>query len=179
MGFFSPAPYHILSYGTLLGTTVFQTFINGTIAFRVLPRPQFGALMAAVFPVYFALQAGLPAALALTFPGSRSPSGAPGGLAGLLHPSNRWAALAPLAGALACAVGNLVVVGPETTRVMEERRQQERKDGKKAYDAPPHSKEMQELNRRFSMLHGISSLLNLGTLAATVVYGITLSSRLS
>jgi hypothetical protein len=55
----------------------------------------------------------------------------------------------------------------------------ERKDGKKAYDSPPHSEAMVALNKRFSILHGISSLLNLGTLAATVVYGVTLSSRLA
>ncbi len=54
----------------------------------------------------------------------------------------------------------------------------EKKDGKKSYDVPPHSQEMVALNKRFGMLHGVSSLLNLGTLVATVVYGITLSSRL-
>ena len=54
----------------------------------------------------------------------------------------------------------------------------EKKDGKKSYDAPPHSQEMVALNKRFGMLHGVSSLLNLGTLVATVVYGVTLSSRL-
>jgi hypothetical protein len=37
---------------------------------------------------------------------------------------------------------------------------------------------MVALNRQFGLLHGISSLLNLGSLAATVVYGVTLSSRL-
>jgi hypothetical protein len=55
----------------------------------------------------------------------------------------------------------------------------EKKDGKSAYDKPPHSVEIAALNRRFLMLHGISSLLNLGSLAATVVYGVTLSSRLT
>jgi hypothetical protein len=54
-----------------------------------------------------------------------------------------------------------------------------KKDGKQAYDKPPHSVEMAALNRRFSMLHGISSVLNLGSLVATVVYGATLSSRLT
>jgi hypothetical protein len=38
---------------------------------------------------------------------------------------------------------------------------------------------MVALNKSFSMLHGISSLLNLATFVATVVYGVTLSSRLS
>jgi hypothetical protein len=55
----------------------------------------------------------------------------------------------------------------------------EKKDGKKAYDAGPHSPEMQALNKRFGILHGVSSLLNLGTLITTVLYGFTLSSRLS
>jgi hypothetical protein len=55
----------------------------------------------------------------------------------------------------------------------------EKKDGKKSYDAPPHSQEMLALNRQFGMLHGISSLLNMATFVATVVYGVTLSSRLS
>lgn len=55
----------------------------------------------------------------------------------------------------------------------------EKKDGKKSYDPPPHSREMQALNRKFSMLHGVSSLLNLSTFIAAVTYGVTLSSRLS
>ncbi|KAK4106613.1 hypothetical protein N658DRAFT_491249 [Parathielavia hyrcaniae] len=179
MALFSPAPYHILSYGALLGTTFFHTFVGGIISFQVLPRPQFGALMAKIFPVYFSLQAALPAVLVLTYPGSRNPFGVAAGVAGVLDPSNRWSVLVPLAGALASAVGNLAAIGPATTRVMQERRVQEKKDGKKSYDAPPHSQEMVALNKRFSMLHGISSLLNLATFVATIVYGFTLSSRLS
>ncbi|KAK4157962.1 hypothetical protein C8A00DRAFT_39674 [Chaetomidium leptoderma] len=179
MGLFSPAPYHILGYGTLLGTTVFHTFVGGIVSFQVLPRPQFAALMSKLFPIYFSLQAALPAVLALTYPARQNPFGARGGVAGVLDRANRWTVLAPLAGAFVCALANLAVVGPATTRVMGERKQQERKDGKKAYDAPPHSQEMVALNKRFSMLHGISSLLNLGSLVAAVVYGVTLSSRLS
>ena len=54
----------------------------------------------------------------------------------------------------------------------------EKKDGKKSYDSPPQSKEMTALNKKFSMLHGISSLLNLAVFLASVQYGVTLSSRL-
>jgi hypothetical protein len=50
-------------------------------------------------------------------------------------------------------------------------------DGK-GHDARPHSVEMQRLNKRFGMLHGISSLLNMGTFVAAIAYGVTLSSRL-
>ncbi|KAH6624995.1 hypothetical protein B0J18DRAFT_429875 [Chaetomium sp. MPI-SDFR-AT-0129] len=180
MSLLSPGPYHILSYGTLLGTTFFHTFINGILAFRVLPRPQFATLMSHIFPVYFSLQTALPALLVLTYPGSRNPFGSASGVAGVFFDrDNRWTVLVPLAGAFLSSAVNLGVVGPATTGVMEERRVQEKKDGKKSYDAPPHSQEMTELNKRFGMLHGVSSLLNLGSFISTVAYGFTLASRLA
>jgi len=37
---------------------------------------------------------------------------------------------------------------------------------------------MTALNKEFSKLHGISSLLNLGTFIGAVAYGFTLASRL-
>jgi hypothetical protein len=153
--------------------------------------------MAKIFPIYFSMQTALPAVMALTYPGSKNPFGSAGGVSGVLDPSNRWSVLAPLASAFLCSLGNLVFIGPATTKCMDERRQQgrlswlvdssgryadnraEKKDGKKSYDPPPHSQEMVALNKKFSMLHGISSLLNLGTFIASVVYGVTLSSRLS
>lgn len=52
----------------------------------------------------------------------------------------------------------------------------EKKDGKRSYDSPPHSEEMTVLNKKFAQVHGISSLLNIVTLVATVVYGFHLSS---
>ena len=52
----------------------------------------------------------------------------------------------------------------------------ERKDGKRSYDTAPHSDEMTALNKKFGQLHGISSVLNLVALAATVAYGFHLSS---
>lgn len=89
----------------------------------MLGRPQFGVLMARIFPIYFAMQTALPAAMALTYPASKSAYGSAGGLAGVLNPSNRWGVLAPLAGAFLCSLANLAVVGPATTRCMDERRQ--------------------------------------------------------
>lgn len=38
---------------------------------------------------------------------------------------------------------------------------------------------MLALNKQFSMLHGISSLLNLSTFVAAVAYGFTLGHRLA
>jgi len=168
----SPAPYHILSYGTLLGTTFFHTFVGGIVSFKVLARPQFSILMAKIFPIYFSMQTALPVVLALTFPGDGFTSS---GIAGVLETPS---VLYPIAATFVSALANLAVVGPATTKCMDERKVQERKDGKKSYDAPPHSQEMAALNKKFSMLHGVSSLLNLGTFIGTVVYGFNLASRL-
>ncbi|KAI1402223.1 hypothetical protein F4819DRAFT_455460 [Hypoxylon fuscum] len=178
---FSLAPYHVLSYGTLLGTQVFHTFINSVASFKVLERPQFAILQRAVFPVYFGIQTAVPAVLALTYPGSRgllADLGTPSSLAGVFHASNRWGVLVPLGIMSATGLVNLAYLLPETNKVTALRRQQEKKDGKASYDKAPHSKEMVALNKKFGQLHGISSLLNLVTLVATVVYGVKLSSRL-
>jgi len=82
----------------------------------VLARPQFSLLMAKLFPVYFTMQTALPVVLALTFPG--------GGLAGVLEASNRSSALVPIATMFATALANLAVVGPATTKCMEQRKMQ-------------------------------------------------------
>lgn len=146
--------------------------------YRVLERPQFSAVQNKLFPIYFSLQTALPVLLALTYPGSRNPFGIPPSLKGVLDSSNRWAVLAPLVTMFLTGLTNLVVLMPKTRECMKDRNMQEKKDGKKSYDAPPHSEEMLALNKKFGQLHGISSLLNLTTFAATIVYGITLSSRL-
>ncbi|KAI9732249.1 MAG: hypothetical protein M1818_007568 [Claussenomyces sp. TS43310] len=174
----TPAPYHILTYGTLLGTQFFQTFVGGVVAFRALPRPQFAVLQSKMFPIYFSLQTALPIVLALTYPGIPTPLGTASGPAGVLADVNRWSVLAPILSAFATSLANLLVVGPATTRVMGERRQQETQDGKKSYDPAPHSTEMQRLNKLFGRLHSVSTLLNLGGFAATIWYGITIAERL-
>ena len=53
-----------------------------------------------------------------------------------------------------------------------------KRDGKEWDAEGPHSEEMQALNKKFGMLHGASSLLNIGTFVATVAYAFTLGSRL-
>jgi hypothetical protein len=61
---------------------------------------------------------------------------------------------------------------------MKERKHQETRDGKKSYDAGPHTTEMQRLNKKFGALHGVSSLLNLFAFIATIWYGFVLGERL-
>lgn len=170
-----PRPYHLLSYGTLLGVQVSQTFIGGVIAFRVLPRPQFSALQTSIFPAYFTLQSALPVVIALT----SSKGGQLNGISGLLAPESRFGTLLPLATVAVSGLINQVILRPLTVRTMKERKHQETRDGKKSYDPAPHSKEMMALNKKFGRLHGLSSLINMVSLIATVYYGVVLSKRLS
>jgi hypothetical protein len=126
-----PKAYHILAYGTLLGSTVFQTFIAGPVAFKALPRPSFSSLQSAIFPVFFSIQTALPLVLALTWPGSKVLSAAGGfavrenaGFKGFLHNDNLYSGLIPVGIMLGTAVLNLLVLGPTTMKVMKERKHQ-------------------------------------------------------
>ncbi|KAI0876089.1 hypothetical protein GGS24DRAFT_453005 [Hypoxylon argillaceum] len=174
---FSPAPYHVLSYGALLGTQFFHTFINSITSFKVLERRQFAILQRAVFPAYFGIQTVAPVVLALTYPGGAGRVAAlPQGINGVLHPANRWGVLVPLTAVFVTGLANWVYFLPETNKVTALRRQQEIKDSK---DKTPKSKEMKALNKKFGKLHGYSSLFNLVTFVATVVFGVHLSARIA
>lgn len=52
-----------------------------------------------------------------------------------------------------------------------------KRDGKDWYSQGPHSDEMKALNKKFGMLHGISSLINITAFFAAVAYGFTLGGR--
>lgn len=101
-----------------------------------------------------------------------------GGLTGVMASENRTHVLAPIATMFATGLANWLFVGPATVRTMRERKHQETRDGKKSYDAGPHSPEMQRLNKEFGILHGISTLVNMAGLLAMVWYGVVLSERL-
>ncbi|KAI9852653.1 MAG: hypothetical protein M1838_006110 [Thelocarpon superellum] len=167
-------------YGTLLGSTVYQSFFAGVIGYKTLPRPQFSALQQATFPVYFALQTALPAIIALTYPGDRNALGgrSASSLRGFFAEANRLSVLAPLLTAFGTGLANLLWLGPLTTKTMHERKHQETLDGKKCNDAPPHSKEMTRLNKAFGRWHGASAMSNLVGLFATMAYGLTLAGRI-
>ncbi|MCJ1369410.1 hypothetical protein MMC20_000621 [Loxospora ochrophaea] len=174
--FTTSKPYHIFSYSTLLGINLYQSFISGPIAYKALSRPSFSQLQQAVFPIYFSLQTGLSVLLALTYPGLIA-NLTNGTTTNLLSPSNRTHTLLPMGIIFASSLSNLLFAGPQTTKIMRERKVQETRDGKKSSDPPPHSRAMQSLNKQFARMHGASSLLNLGAFVATVWYGFTLAER--
>ncbi|KAH7418260.1 hypothetical protein BKA64DRAFT_654029 [Cadophora sp. MPI-SDFR-AT-0126] len=176
--FKTAAPYHIISYGTLLGTQFFQTFVGGIVSYKALARPQFSQLQQKLFPVYFGIQTTLPVVVALTYPASKLGLGTSSGLYGVFADVNRWSVLIPIATIFVTSLANMALVGPATTKIMRERKHQETRDGKKYYDPAPHSEEMQKLNKAFGSMHGMSSLLNLTGFIATLWYGVSLAARI-
>lgn len=106
----SLAPYHLLSYSTLLGMSFYQSFIVVKVVHRALPGRAFVTLQGRLFPIYFQLQTLYLFFTAATFP--------PYGPISLLKdPAS--AVLFSLAG-----VGTLLnsfVYGPRTRQSMIER----------------------------------------------------------
>jgi hypothetical protein len=94
--FSSSAPYHLLSYASVTGMTLWHSFIGGPVAFKVLPRQEFGLLQSRLFPVYFSLQTILNGVCLVTT-------------------SNRNARIIFLIGAVSGLI-NLTIVGPWTTK---------------------------------------------------------------
>ena len=101
-----------------------QSFVGGIVAYKALPRPQFASLQQKIFPIYFSLQTALPVVLALTYPGLKTPLGTASGLNGTLAEVNRWSVLVPLLTIFTTSLANLLVIGPATTKIMQERKQQ-------------------------------------------------------
>lgn len=88
--------FHLLSYGILLGVTLWHSFISSLIARKTLPRPQLGQLQGKLFPIYFSLQSAL------------------SGLC-LLTTSNRTSQLIFLVDLIGGLI-NLIVFGPSTIK---------------------------------------------------------------
>ena len=118
--------------------------------FKSLPKTTFGDLQAKLFPAYFSLQtATSAAALALAATGRDASS------------SSRPRAVA--AGiALAFSLLNLTVLEPLTTAAMYRRREAQAVGSKFSED------DKKSANKKFGMLHGLSSLANLFALGAGV-----------
>lgn len=144
---------HMLAFSSWFGCSVWVSFVAGIIMFKNLPRHVFGRLQAKLFPVYFVFAAVTIAVAMVT------------------ASALRWS-IQPLGIILGTILLNLVYFEPETTRIMFERHRVERrlgtghevgilkpKDPEKANDP-----ELKKLSKHFGMLHGFSTLFNLGAL---------------
>ncbi|KAK4502655.1 hypothetical protein PRZ48_006081 [Zasmidium cellare] len=153
---------HILAYGTVFGSNMHQTLLNGPMGLRVLPRAQFSHFQQNIFPPYFAIQSLLPAFLLWTLPKFKA---------------DRKSVVA-LGTSFGLAVLNLVFVGPRTIRVLRKRTHQETKD-KTRWDAPgPKSEDMKRLNWSFAVWHWFSFWMNNVGLVTLGWYGTLLAKGL-
>ncbi|EPS29550.1 hypothetical protein PDE_04500 [Penicillium oxalicum 114-2] len=159
----SVLPYHILSYGALLGTELYQSFVNTKICFQELPMREFLVLQRRLFPVYFKWQVGLAALTAATHP--------PCSIASIIHDS--WAVI-PLVVVIGTSSLNWLVYGPRTTQSAFVRRTLERGKDQAGVD----DQRVRQAQREFTFNHAMSIHLNAVAIVATVLYGISLSSRL-
>ncbi|RPD81691.1 hypothetical protein L226DRAFT_527955 [Lentinus tigrinus ALCF2SS1-7] len=164
---FSAQGAYQVGYAWLFGMTLWVTFIGGTIAFKTLPRQQFGNLQHRTFPIYFTISIALASGLLGLWTYSH-----PLVLTHYLQPSVADVAQAyALVVTLLCQFANHFVVGPLTSKTMFKRHKLEKEEGK-AYNEPGVSDDMKALNKLFAQLHGISSLANLTAFLALVFHGL-------
>ncbi|KAF8418188.1 hypothetical protein EV426DRAFT_680947 [Tirmania nivea] len=178
---------HVLIYGASFGSQLYQSFISGPISYSALPRQHFSHLQARTFPIYFALQTLSAPLLLLTLP-----RGAQDSLVTLCTPSENPGfntTVLPILVAFVTSAANMLVVGPMTGRVMEERRKVLEglaggeggkglaggKGGEVGKEVG--SERLRELGKAFGRAHGISTALNLMGLVAVGVVGWELGRR--
>ncbi|KAK4056341.1 hypothetical protein OIO90_002785 [Microbotryomycetes sp. JL221] len=149
--------------GTVLGSTLWHSYIGGPVAFKALPRQQFGHLQSKLFPKFFLLQA---AASGLLLHWHRR--------AGKLHRAswNAWL----LTVMVSTGLLNLLFVGPWTTAIMKRRHKLERLEGK-SYSDKPASSAMTELNKKFGIAHSVSSLANMGFTFAIIAHALSVGEH--
>lgn len=153
---------NLILFSVAFGGGVMHSFIVSPIAFKYLPREEFGNLQHQVLPLYLLGQTAAPVLLGLTTPlGSR--------FAGPVL------AASALAGAL-----NYFWVLPVCNQIKEEKKklEAEKKHEKTVDGKTEPSDEFVALGKQFGKYHGISSMLNLVSLLTLGAYGIALGKRI-
>ena len=150
---------HLLAFSSWFGCSIWVSFIAGIIMFQNLPRHTFGRLQSKLFPAYFRFSS-------LCIVGAIY---AAGKISSIGYENSQSLVII-----LVTILLNLFYFEPQTTKVMYERHVVERKLGtgheigvlKPADPTKANDPELKALSKKFGMLHGISTLLNLGALAA-------------
>ncbi|KAL9435567.1 hypothetical protein AB3S75_021776 [Citrus x aurantiifolia] len=150
---------HLLCFSTAWGAALWVTFIGGIIMFKNLPRHQFGNLQSKMFPAYFSL-VGVCCSIAV-------------GSFAYLHPwkSSSTAEkyqLGFLLSAFAFNLTNLFVFTPMTIEMMKQRHKVEREENiggevgwTKNREVAKSNPKLAAMNKKFGMIHGLSSLANI------------------
>jgi hypothetical protein len=164
-----------VSFSAWFGCSVWVSFVAGLVMFNNLPRHVFGRLQSKLFPAYFQFSTLCIVISILT--SSKEKSGV------LLYLI------------LSAILANLLYLEPQTTKVMYQRHAVEKRlgtgheVGQLRPDDPvkANDPDLRKLSKKFGMLHGISTLLNLIALGIgcvwysyvcdTIVMGMTTSQE--
>ncbi|KAF5384688.1 hypothetical protein D9757_006229 [Collybiopsis confluens] len=167
LSLFSANGLYTILYSWLFGMSVWITFFGGIIAFKTLPRQQFGNLQHKTFPIYFVLSISIVSSLLVLWTFSH-----PDVLTYYDRPLVADVSQFYLLISVLMSQGtNYFVIGPMTSKTMFERHRLEKEEGK-VYNEPGVSDAMKALNKRFGALHGVSSLFNLWSVIAIAMHGL-------
>ncbi|XVF72720.1 hypothetical protein PTKIN_Ptkin12aG0142900 [Pterospermum kingtungense] len=168
---------HLLSFSTAWGAALWVTFIGGIIMFKYLPRHQFGNLQSKMFPAYFSTVGVCCAITVAAF--------------GYLHP---WKSattmekyqLGFLVSAFAFNLTNLVVFTPMTVEMMKQRHKVEKEQNigdeigwSKNQEAAKTNPKLAAMNKKFGMIHGLSSLANIMSFGSLAMHSWYLAGKLN
>ncbi|KAG1365281.1 transmembrane protein [Cocos nucifera] len=167
---------HLLCFATCWGVSVWVTFIGGIITFKNLPRHQFGNLQSKMFPAYFMVLSVCAAISVAAF--------------AYLYP---WKSASPLEryqlGFLLSALGfnlsNLFVFTPMTTEIMMKRHKVERElsigeevGWSKNMEVAKSNPKLAAMNKKFGMIHGLSSLANIMAFGSLAMHSWYLAGKI-
>ncbi|XP_068312169.1 uncharacterized protein [Pyrus communis] len=167
---------HLLCFSTVFGAALWVTFIGGIIMFKNLPRHQFGNLQSKMFPAYFTMVGICLAVSAGSF--------------GYLHP---WSSssvadkyqLGFLLSSFAFNLTNLFVFTPMTIEMMKQRHKVEREQNigeevgwSKNVQVAKVNPKLAAMNKKFGMIHGLSSLANIFAFGCLAMHSWYLAGKL-
>nr|BBD82320.1 unknown protein [Oryza sativa Indica Group]BBF89978.1 putative transmembrane protein 205 [Oryza rufipogon] len=167
---------HVLCFATAWGAALWVTFIGGIVMFKYLPRHQFGSLQGKMFPAYFMLISVCSAISVAAF--------------AYLHPWKTASTieryqLGFLISALGFDLSNLLVFTPMTTEMMMRRHKIEKDLGigsevgfSKNAEVARTSPTLAAMNKKFGMIHGLSSLANIMAFGSLAMHSWYLASKL-
>ncbi|XP_047087391.1 transmembrane protein 205-like [Lolium rigidum] len=167
---------HLLCFATAWGAALWVTFIGGIVMFKNLPRHQFGNLQGKMFPAYFMLISVCSAISVAAF--------------AYLHPWKTASTieryqLGFLLAALGFDLSNLLVFTPMTIEMMMKRHKIEKDlgigsevGGSRNSDVAKTSPALAAMNKKFGMIHGLSSLANIMAFGSLAMHSWHLASKL-
>ena len=167
---------HLLGFSVAFGAALWVTFIGGIIMFKNLPRHQFGNLQSKMFPAYFSLVGVSIAVSAASF--------------GYLHPwktssTSEKYQLGFLLSSLAFNLTNLFVFTPMTIEMMKKRHKVERENNigeevgrSKNLEVAKKNPKLAALNKKFGMIHGLSSLANILSFGSLAIHSWYLAGKI-